>query len=126
MSEWDDDDRSRQRIAASAADFAHAIDAVAYGENADDAVALDRPGARAATEHDVLRPLAGAGLTKPRVRALARALGGFVLEGDVADQAVRLADLALGAHLLASGDTIAEPARNRQSKFFLRSTLLNI
>lgn len=28
MSEWDDDDRSRQRIAASAADFAHAIDAV--------------------------------------------------------------------------------------------------
>ncbi len=54
---------------------AHAIDAVAYGENADDAVALDRPGARAATEHDVLRPLAGAGLTKPRVRALARALG---------------------------------------------------
>jgi len=28
--------------------------------------------------------------------------------------AVRLADLDLGAHLLASGDTIAEPARNRQ------------
>ncbi|MFP5415959.1 MAG: ATP-dependent sacrificial sulfur transferase LarE [Actinomycetes bacterium] len=48
--------------------------AVAYGENADDAVASDRPGARAATRHRVLRPLADAGLTKPRVRALARAL----------------------------------------------------
>ncbi|WP_040161138.1 ATP-dependent sacrificial sulfur transferase LarE [Nigerium massiliense] len=51
------------------------LDAVAYGENADDAVAPDRPGARAATEHAVLRPLAEAGVTKDRVRALARALG---------------------------------------------------
>ncbi len=51
------------------------LDAVAYGENADDAVRIDRPGARAATQHAVLRPLADAGLTKPRVRALARALG---------------------------------------------------
>ena len=48
---------------------------MAYGENADDAVRIDRPGARAATQHAVLRPLADAGLTKPRVRALARALG---------------------------------------------------
>lgn len=48
---------------------------VAYGENADDAVRIDRPGARAATNHEVLRPLAEAGLTKARVRALARALG---------------------------------------------------
>ena len=54
---------------------AHRLDAVAYGENADDAVAHDRPGARAASEHAVLRPLAQAGVTKPRVRALARALG---------------------------------------------------
>ena len=54
---------------------AHRLDAVAYGENADDAVAPDRPGARAASEHAVLRPLASAGLTKARVRALARALG---------------------------------------------------
>lgn len=53
---------------------AHALDHVAYGENADDAVATDRPGARAASEHRVLRPLAQAGLTKVRVRALARAL----------------------------------------------------
>ena len=53
----------------------HALDAVAYGENADDAVALDRPGARAAQQHAVLRPLATAGLTKARVRSLARALG---------------------------------------------------
>ncbi len=51
------------------------LDAVAYGENADDAARPDRPGAQAATNHRVLRPLAVAGLTKARVRALARALG---------------------------------------------------
>lgn len=45
--------------------------AVAYGENADDAARIDRPGARAATEHGVLRPLADAGLTKAQVRELA-------------------------------------------------------
>lgn len=49
--------------------------AVAYGENADDVLRPDRPGARAATEHDVLRPLASAGITKPQVRAIARELG---------------------------------------------------
>ena len=49
--------------------------AVAYGENADDALRPDRPGSRAATEHRVLRPLADAGLTKAEVRALARHLG---------------------------------------------------
>ncbi|UNX54648.1 ATP-dependent sacrificial sulfur transferase LarE [Georgenia sp. TF02-10] len=49
--------------------------AVAYGENADDARRPDRPGARAATDHDVLRPLADAGLTKAAVRAVARELG---------------------------------------------------
>ena len=49
--------------------------AVAYGENADDALRPDRPGARAATEHRVLRPLAEADLTKAEVRALARHLG---------------------------------------------------
>lgn len=38
-----------------------ALDAVAYGENADDAVALDRPGARAASEHRVLRAAGGRG-----------------------------------------------------------------
>ncbi|HEY9493599.1 MAG TPA: ATP-dependent sacrificial sulfur transferase LarE [Intrasporangium sp.] len=54
---------------------AHGLVAVAYGENADDARRPDRPGARAATNHDVLRPLADAGLTKADVRALARALG---------------------------------------------------
>ena len=54
---------------------AHHLDAVAYGENADDVRRLDRPGARAATEHGVLRPLAEAGLTKSDVRALARELG---------------------------------------------------
>ncbi|WIY81498.1 ATP-dependent sacrificial sulfur transferase LarE [Propionimicrobium sp. PCR01-08-3] len=52
-----------------------ALDAVAYGENADDATRVDRPGAEAATRHRVLRPLAGAGITKSRVRALARDLG---------------------------------------------------
>ena len=54
---------------------AEGITAVAYGENADDARRPDRPGALAATEHAVLRPLADAGLTKSDVRAVARALG---------------------------------------------------
>lgn len=52
---------------------AHGLDAVAYGENADDAVRPDRPGAQAATNHRVLRPLAEVGLRKADVRALARA-----------------------------------------------------
>src|ERR687889_1602009 len=41
---------------------AHRLDAVAYGENADDARRADRPGSRAAVAHRVLRPLADAGL----------------------------------------------------------------
>ena len=49
--------------------------AVAYGENADDARRPDRPGAQAAAEHAVLRPLADAGLGKADVRRIARALG---------------------------------------------------
>ena len=53
----------------------HGLVAVAYGENADDARRPDRPGARAATEHLVLRPLAEAGLDKAAVRRLALALG---------------------------------------------------
>jgi uncharacterized protein len=52
---------------------AHRLDAVAYGENADDATRLDRPGARAAAEHRVLRPLVAAGLDKAAVRRIARA-----------------------------------------------------
>ena len=52
---------------------AHHLDAVAYGENADDALRPDRPGARAATEHRVLRPLAALGLDKAAVRRIARA-----------------------------------------------------
>jgi uncharacterized protein len=51
----------------------HRLDAVAYGENADDALRPDRPGARAATNHRVLRPLTDAGLDKAAVRRLARA-----------------------------------------------------
>ena len=51
------------------------LDAVAYGENADDARRPDRPGARAASQHAVLRPLAELGLTKADVRALAREMG---------------------------------------------------
>ena len=53
----------------------YGLDAVAYGENADDARRPDRPGARAATNHNVLRPLADAGMTKPAVRSLARSMG---------------------------------------------------
>jgi uncharacterized protein len=52
----------------------HGLDAVAYGENADDARRPDRPGSRAATDHSVLRPLAAAGLDKAAVRRVARAL----------------------------------------------------
>lgn len=48
---------------------------VAYGENADDAQRVDRPGARAAREHAVAHPLADAGATKEDVRAIARAFG---------------------------------------------------
>jgi uncharacterized protein len=51
----------------------HGLDAVAYGENADDARRPDRPGSEAAAQHRVLRPLAAAGLTKDAVRRLARA-----------------------------------------------------
>lgn len=50
--------------------FAH----IAYGMNADDTRDF-RPGQRAAQEHDVLAPLAEAGLTKDEVRALSRAAG---------------------------------------------------
>jgi uncharacterized protein len=50
------------------------LDAIAYGENADDARRPDRPGARAAANHHVLRPLAEAGMTKRDVRAIARGL----------------------------------------------------
>jgi pyridinium-3,5-biscarboxylic acid mononucleotide sulfurtransferase len=51
------------------------LDAIAYGENADDAVRADRPGARAAAAHGVLRPLAEAGITKSAVRSIATELG---------------------------------------------------
>ncbi|HEX8629035.1 MAG TPA: ATP-dependent sacrificial sulfur transferase LarE [Catenuloplanes sp.] len=61
------------RIGADVVD-AHRLDAVAYGENADDAGRPDRPGARAATRHRVLRPLADAGLDKAAVRRIARVL----------------------------------------------------
>jgi uncharacterized protein len=54
---------------------AYGLDAIAYGENADDMLRRDRPGARAAVEHGVLRPLADAGLDKAAVRRVARVLG---------------------------------------------------
>ena len=53
---------------------AHRLAAVAYGENADDAIRPDRPGSRAAGNHKVLRPLAEAGLGKATVRTIARTL----------------------------------------------------
>ena len=52
----------------------YGLSAVAYGENADDARRPDRPGAKAATNHQVLRPLADAGLTKAEGRRLAAGL----------------------------------------------------
>jgi pyridinium-3,5-biscarboxylic acid mononucleotide sulfurtransferase len=53
----------------------HGIDRIAYGENADDVRRPDRPGARAAARHAVVRPLADAGLDKAAVRRVARRLG---------------------------------------------------
>jgi uncharacterized protein len=50
---------------------------IAYGMNADDTRDY-RPGQRAAKEHEVLAPLAEAGMTKADVRMLSRAAG-FVL-----------------------------------------------
>jgi len=47
---------------------------IAYGMNADDTRDY-RPGQRAAEQHEVLAPLADAGLTKLEVRALAKAAG---------------------------------------------------
>jgi uncharacterized protein len=47
---------------------------IAYGMNADDTRDF-RPGQRAAQQHEVLAPLADAGLTKVEVRALAKAAG---------------------------------------------------
>jgi uncharacterized protein len=50
------------------------FNSIAYGMNADDTKDY-RPGQRAANEHEVLAPLAEAGLTKSEVRALAKAAG---------------------------------------------------
>jgi len=47
---------------------------IAYGMNADD-MRDYRPGQRAAEQHEVLAPLAEAGLTKLEIRALAKAAG---------------------------------------------------
>jgi uncharacterized protein len=47
---------------------------IAYGMNADDTRDF-RPGQRAAQEHEVLAPLAEAGLTKQEIRALSKAAG---------------------------------------------------
>ncbi|MGH9561539.1 MAG: ATP-dependent sacrificial sulfur transferase LarE, partial [Terracidiphilus sp.] len=55
---------------AAKSGYAH----IAYGMNADDTRDY-RPGQRAAEQHDVLAPLADAGLTKMEVRALAKAAG---------------------------------------------------
>lgn len=62
------------RISDEVADR-YQLTAIAYGENADDSRRPDRPGARAAVNHRVLRPLAEAGLDKTAVRTVARALG---------------------------------------------------
>ena len=53
----------------------HRLAAIAYGENAEDVLRPDRPGRAAAAQHDVLAPLAQAGIDKAGVRRIARALG---------------------------------------------------
>ncbi len=52
-----------------------ALEAVATGTNADDAVAGFRPGIRAAAERGAVTPLRDAGLTKAQVRAASRSWG---------------------------------------------------
>jgi uncharacterized protein len=47
------------------------IEAIAYGENADDFIRNDRPGQIAARRHGVMRPLADAHVTKAMVRKIA-------------------------------------------------------
>ncbi len=49
--------------------------AIAYGENSSDVDRIDRPGAAAARDFGVLRPLAAAGIDKKGVRKLAREFG---------------------------------------------------
>ncbi len=51
------------------------ITIVADGQNADDAVATDRPGARAAVELGVVSPLMECGLTKEDIRRYSKLLG---------------------------------------------------
>lgn len=51
------------------------LDVIAYGENADDSARPDRPGARAAREHQVRHPLSAAGASKADVRRVADELG---------------------------------------------------
>jgi uncharacterized protein len=51
-----------------------AFDHIAYGKNVDDDGDF-RPGQKAATQHDVVSPLAEAGLTKSEIRTLARRAG---------------------------------------------------
>jgi uncharacterized protein len=58
------------RALATGLGFAH----IAYGMNSDDTRDF-RPGQRAAQEHEVLAPLAEAGLTKLEIRTLAKAAG---------------------------------------------------
>jgi uncharacterized protein len=56
-------------------DFTHyRLDAIAYGENADDSLRKDRPGQKAASQWGAIKPLSEAGLTKADVRELAREL----------------------------------------------------
>jgi uncharacterized protein len=56
------------------------LDALAYGENADDSIRKDRPGQRAAGEFGVIRPLSAAQMSKSDVRELARHLDIAVAE----------------------------------------------
>jgi len=66
----------KARVLATLREVADAegFEAILHGENADDQ-AVYRPGARAAEEAGAIAPLAGAGITKAEVRALAREFG---------------------------------------------------
>ena len=70
---------------------------VATGTNADDAVALFRPGIRAAAERGAVTPLLDAGLTKAQIRLASRAWG--LRTADKPALACLASRLAYGVHV---------------------------
>lgn len=86
----------------------HGRTTVADGQNADDAVADDRPGARAARELGVVSPLADCGFTKAEIRACSHALG--IPTWDKPSNACLATRLPFGTALTAGRLAVVEAA----------------